>query len=232
MIHARFLVAAAALLLLVMVVLPPIHQSPTYHDFADKRTLVAGIPNTLNVLSNALFIVAGVLAARAGRQLAAIAFALGTFATCAGSTYYHLAPGDGRLVYDRLGIVLCSAAIIALLIGRGLVAFLLLGIAGVAWWRLTGDLRPYGFVQFFPVLALIGKRDRILIGAAATYALAKVCEIFDHAIFDALHVVSGHTLKHLAAGAATILVAWWIYRSAALNTSTTRSNASLVSSPG
>jgi hypothetical protein len=34
------------------------------------------------------------------------------------------------------------------------------------------------------------------------YALAKALEFFDKPIFAALHVVSGHTLKHLAAAAA------------------------------
>jgi hypothetical protein len=36
----------------------------------------------------------------------------------------------------------------------------------------------------------------------ALYALAKVLETFDEPIFAAGHIVSGHTLKHLAAAAA------------------------------
>ena len=34
------------------------------------------------------------------------------------------------------------------------------------------------------------------------YAVAKALELFDRQIFVALHVVSGHTLKHVAAAAA------------------------------
>jgi hypothetical protein len=37
------------------------------------------------------------------------------------------------------------------------------------------------------------------------YALAKVCESFDHGIFEATgHLVSGHTLKHLVASLAAL----------------------------
>jgi hypothetical protein len=32
--------------------------------------------------------------------------------------------------------------------------------------------------------------------------LAKILELFDKPVFRALHIVSGHTLKHLAAAAA------------------------------
>jgi hypothetical protein len=40
------------------------------------------------------------------------------------------------------------------------------------------------------------------------YALAKALEILDRPIFSIGHVVSGHTLKHLAASAA----GYWILR--------------------
>jgi hypothetical protein len=37
---------------------PPIPQSQTYHNFADRRTLI-GIPNCLNVVSNVFFLLVG-----------------------------------------------------------------------------------------------------------------------------------------------------------------------------
>jgi len=37
-----------------------IKQPTSYHDFADKRTLIPGIPNTQMVLSNITFIISGV----------------------------------------------------------------------------------------------------------------------------------------------------------------------------
>jgi hypothetical protein len=43
---------------------------------------------------------------------------------------------------------------------------------------------------------------------AGFYVLAKVLEILDRPIFELGHLVSGHTLKHLAAAAA----GYWILR--------------------
>lgn len=42
----------------------------------------------------------------------------------------------------------------------------------------------------------------------ALYALAKIFETFDRRIYSLGHIVSGHTLKHLAAAAA----GYWILR--------------------
>lgn len=43
---------------LVVFFLPPISQSEAYHNFADQRPLL-GIPNCLNVISNAPFLIVG-----------------------------------------------------------------------------------------------------------------------------------------------------------------------------
>jgi general stress protein CsbA len=77
-------------------------------------------------------------------------------------------------------------------------------------WRWTDDLRLYAWAQFFPFLAVVlilqlfpakymGTVYWVI--AAALYALAKVLEFYDHAIFSAGSFLSGHTLKHLAAAA-------------------------------
>jgi hypothetical protein len=42
--------------------------------------------------------------------------------------------------------------------------------------------------------------------AAALYALAKLLEFFDEKIFSFGEIVSGHTLKHLAATAASLAI--------------------------
>ncbi|HSE49381.1 MAG TPA: hypothetical protein VLA96_09265, partial [Terriglobales bacterium] len=44
----------------VFLLVPPIHQDPAFHQFADRRTLL-GIPNGLDVLSNLPFVVVGLL---------------------------------------------------------------------------------------------------------------------------------------------------------------------------
>jgi hypothetical protein len=83
-------------------------------------------------------------------------------------------------------------------------------------WRWSGDLRLYGWVQFFPLVTLPLMFVMLppkytgtgyWIAAAALYLLAKLCEYFDPEIYSLSgHVVSGHTLKHLAAAAACLAI--------------------------
>ena len=80
-------------------------------------------------------------------------------------------------------------------------------------------MRPYLFVQFLPMLlvpAALLMRLRPRFAAAAPDAawwgvlLATRCQgpgAGDHAVFDQLGLVSGHTLKHLAAAGAALLAA-------------------------
>jgi hypothetical protein len=82
----------------------------------------------------------------------------------------------------------------------------------VAWWRYTGDLRLYVWVQFAPLLAIVftlsafparyTHRAYLLYGFAC-YALAKVAEFADADVYGLTSgIVSGHSIKHvLAAGA-------------------------------
>jgi hypothetical protein len=226
-VHAMVLLAVATLVA-VMLFVPRVTQDPRYHQFADQRTLVARIPNTLNVVSNVVFMAVGIIGLMVVRRhaagAAAATFFLGTLATFLGSSWYHLAPGDGRLVYDRSGMIICFAAIVAMLLDERLGVrhsmrwLLAIGAASIIWWQLTGDLRPYGFVQFFPmlliILLLLFTKPRYthtwtIVALAALYAVAKAFELADAPIYRALGV-SGHTLKHIVAGAATGMVAWWV----------------------
>src|SRR5665647_1500993 len=95
---------------------PALPQPSAYHLMADQR-LFLGIPNCLNVLSNLPFAIVGLLglAATFGRDPSrtppfsdpwerwpyAALFA-GVTLTMLGSGYYHLAPDNARLVWDRL----------------------------------------------------------------------------------------------------------------------------------
>ena len=99
--------------------------------------------------------------------------------------------------------------------GSALWPLLGIGFFSLLLWRWSGDLRLYGWVQFFPCLALplmflllpakyTGTSYWLV--AAALYALAKIFEHFDSAIYSIGHVVSGHTLKHLAAAAACFAI--------------------------
>jgi hypothetical protein len=217
--------------------LPPIPQDPAYHDFADRRPFL-GIPNALNVLSNAPFVLVGALGLAFVRRRAAleertallILFA-GVGLTGFGSAYYHLTPGNVTLFWDRLPMTIVFMSLFAAIIaerisltaGRRLLPILLLAGAGsVAYWLVgelsgAGDLRPYALVQFFPLVAIPlilllfpprYTRGADLIGALGWYGLAKLFEALDAQIFAVGGVVSGHTLKHLASAMAM----YWILR--------------------
>jgi len=211
-------ILAAAAIAGTMLFAPPVAQSEAYHSFADTRT-IAGIPNGWNVLSNLGFLVAGVVTLRRARRAAGITFGIGLLLTSIGSSVYHLQPNDATLLYDRAGMVVALMAVIALLIdeydGRNMIPVLVaaeaIGIASLVVWKTTGDLRLYGVVQFFPgllilVLTMRRRTHPSLLWVIVFYAIAKACESFDRPIFDALRIVSGHTLKHLAAAIATLVI--------------------------
>lgn len=242
------LAVAIVVLLAVVAFLPRLPQDPAYHAFCDRRAWlgVPNAGDVLSNLPFVVVGLLGLgLVAMRGSRLPGggavwAAFFLGVFATGFGSGYYHLAPDTPRLFWDRLPMTVAfmglSAAIVAdrlgARLGRALLSpMLVLGIASVLHWRESeiagaGDLRWYALVQFLPMLAIplviamtprraIAGRDiAIVIGC---YALSKLLEHFDGAVLGAIGV-SGHSLKHLAAAAATAWVlrmAWRIARSPA-----------------
>jgi hypothetical protein len=213
------LLGAMAVSLAALLLVPVIPQDQSYHQFADQRTLL-GEPNFWNVVSNLPFIVIGAIGlAQFHRDPVTLVLFGGIFLTGFGSSYYHWAPSDGPLVWDRLPMTLAFMAILAAVIeervdaqaGRILLwPLLALGIVSLLVWRWRDDLRLYAWVQFFPCLALpvlfVLCRPKYTgtswwVIAAAWYVLAKVLEYTDRAIYSAGTILSGHTLKHLAAGA-------------------------------
>jgi hypothetical protein len=213
--------------------LPAIPQAALYHGFADQRSFW-GIPNLLNVASNFAFVwggVAGLLFLRRGCERQFIeskekaswhVFFAGAVLTGIGSAYYHYAPDNVRLVWDRLPMTVVFMALLAAIIterisvkgGRVLLLpLLLLGVGSVVYWHFTeqagqGDLRLYGFVQFYPVLLIPAilllfparyTRSGYLFGMIGVYAIAKISEGFDAEILALGQFVSGHTIKHLIA---------------------------------
>lgn len=215
----------------------PIPISPTYHNFADRRAIF-GIPDGLNVLSNFLFFLVGVIGVafilRARRdntfrnqleRLPYLVFFAGTALTGIGSAYYHLAPSNQRLIWDLLPMTACYAALLSATIMERVserVGLVLLGpliAAGAAcalYWRVGqlhghGDYRFYLFAQFFSAAAIGAivllfpptySGGRYLALAFVFYVFAKLFETFDKAVYSAVRIASGHTLKHLAAGIA------------------------------
>jgi len=217
-------------------------QFPDYNQFADRLTLW-GIPNARNVLSNAGFALVGLYglwrlvprrrepALRRGFWGYAV-FLAGVTLTAFGSAYYHLAPQNARLVFDRLPIALACAGLLAAVRAearpradarRDAAVLGLVGIGTVLWWRLSdvppgaGDLGPYVLLQGLPLVLIplwqwttpTPREDRLWFAAAlAWYVAAKAAELSDRQLFALTGVLSGHTLKHVLAAlaAATIIV--------------------------
>ncbi len=152
-----------------------------------------------------------------------VIFFLGAILIGLGSGYYHLNPNNNTLVWDRLPMTISFMSLFSIVISERfgaklgvLLAPLLLtiGIGSVLFWDYTeslgkGDLRPYILVQFLPliIIPLIlwlfpnpVQGLRYLCYTLCWYVLAKVFEHFDNVIFSLTYnIVSGHTLKHLAA---------------------------------
>lgn len=215
----------------------PIAQPPDYHAFADQ-TRLGPLPHAIDVLTNVgLLAVALVgwrrLAPHRGKPALAdgwpgyALFLFGLFGTAFGSAYYHWAPDNARLVWDRLPIALACAGLLAGVWseaaerGRAKAAALaVVAVASVLWWHVTelrgaGDLRPYLLLQGLTLLLIplwlahprFTRADRIGFGVAiALYALAKVAELRDHEFLALTGFVSGHSLKHLLATAAAAAI--------------------------
>lgn len=231
--RALLMLAIAAAGVAIAFSLPPIPQDPGYHHFADTRTLL-GVANFWNVASNLPFVLVGLYGLGRLPRLEAAAFrpafvvlCVGTALVGAGSAYYHLAPSTPTLVWDRLPMSIAFMALFSAVIqdrvspriGRALLGPLVVaGMASIAWWVMTearaaGDLRPYAVVQFLPMLLMplmlvlyrgTGLRDGWLWATLGTYALAKLAEHFDAAVYAAAGTVGGHTLKHLLAALAVL----------------------------
>jgi hypothetical protein len=240
----RLLATSAVLLIVALVFLfvPPVHQSDAYHHFADQRTLF-GIPNFWNVATNLPFLAVAIYGLRALRsqftepwEKSAYAVVLaGAALVAAGSGYYHWHPTSDTLLWDRLPMTLVFMAVLALILadragmttGRRLfLPLLAIGVASIAVWRFTGDLRLYGIVQFLPVLAIPLMLWRLpprythaywIWGMCALYLTAKLLELGDGWIGRYL-ASGGHPWKHVAAAGALLCFSEWVVRRSFDNT--------------
>lgn len=146
-----------------------------------------------------------------------------------GSSYYHWQPCNARLVWDRLPYTLIFAGLLAASLAErislkagslSLIPLSVLSPSSILYWNWTeahgrGDLRPYILVQFGSVAAITlmlilfrsrYSHSRWIFAALAAYVLAKVLEALDKPIYSFGHIVSGHTLKHLAAALSMYLL--------------------------
>jgi hypothetical protein len=228
---------------LAAVIVPGMPQPLSYHRFADYRAFWA-IPNFLNVASNLPFLIAGgwglgLILGGGGRfieqreSLPYVVFFLGALLTAFGSAYYHLAPDNARLVWDRLPMTLGFAGLVSAAVAeradlrgglRMLWPLLAMGALTVLYWYAgeevgRGNVIPYGLYQGWSVLAIVllialfpairYSHGSFLVWAAVWYGLAKVFEMFDWQIYRLLGgSVSGHSIKHVLAALGVFAIVW------------------------
>ena len=240
--------------------LPPIPQPQSYHHFADQRTIF-GIAYGLDVLSNLVFLVSGLLGLlfvvkfgrvlESGTRWAFATLFIGLVLTSVGSAYYHLAPDNQQLVFDRLPMIIamagCGGAVLTDRFGgrkAWIVAPLLAtGLWTVYQWNASeagghGDLRWYALYEGLIILTgalllwMFPSRNQatpVFVIAVAGNVLAKLFELLDKPIYALGGIVSGHTLKHLCAGLAFLPLVFLIRRMATKKLSDGRFQTDLIS---
>lgn len=231
--------SVVGLILAVGIFVPAIPQDPNYHLFVDEKAIF-GVANFWNVLSNLPFLLVGLLGLRSlyfsssltlenSHKLAYTLFFVGVAFVAFGSGYYHLAPSNETLLWDRLPMTIAFMSLFSIVIvefysiklGRFLLwPLVACGVFTVVYWHLSelkgqGDLRYYAIVQFLPLLLI----PLMLIFLPSSfshqygywyllgfYVLAKVLEYFDVEVQSAVIVISGHSLKHMAAAAGIFIL--------------------------
>jgi hypothetical protein len=241
----RWIVAFTILCFIAAFLLPAMPQPLDYHQFADQRPAF-GVPNFQNVASNVGFLIAGAAGLivvlggyarfefRRERWPYAVFF-LGMLLTAWGSSYYHLAPDNESLFWDRLPMTIAFMGLISsqivdrINVRAGLVLLvpmLLVGAASVVYWRMTermgaGNVLPYGILQGYSMVILLllavlcpsrYTRGNDIYWVFGWYALSKLLETFDAQILALGNLVSGHMLKHLAAAVSGIVAANMLVR--------------------
>lgn len=198
-------------------------QDQAYHNFADQRMML-GIPNFVDTITNIAFLIFGGLGLiytlkhpEKESRYSWITFFLGVGLVGFGSGYYHLAPNDSTLIWDRLPMTIGFMGIFSAIVSEhidfpfekyALLPLLIIGILSVWIWVWTKDLRVYYYVQLAPMLVVPCmffffksrySHNSLYLLALFFYLAAKVTEHIDLGIFN-VFPLSGHSLKHILAG--------------------------------
>lgn len=237
----HILIGVFILSTLGLLFIPAIPQDLNYHNFADTRPLL-GLANFGDTYSNIGFLIVGIwgihVTVKKGSLLSGrlmkipfLVFFIGVTLVCFGSGYYHDGPNSERLLWDRLPMTIAFMALFTAFIADRislkagvlycLPILLILGFASLIYWVYSeslgqGDLRFYGLVQFYPMIAIplicyLFPKNKYtgggyLIWIIFWYAMAKILEHFDAEVFALLgETISGHSLKHIAASLATYM---------------------------
>jgi hypothetical protein len=234
------LLSVVALYALLRLSLGPLPQDLAYHQLADSR--VWGIvPHAGDVTSNVAILLAGIfgLALRQRMRVSPQAGAAvnvliaGSILTAFGSAYYHWAPANATLIWDRLPMVLVLMSLLALVMAErvhplfarlALWPLTALAILSVVVWAVSeemgaGDVLLYLIVRIgtgvaIALLLILQPRrtgSMWLLAALVSEGAMAFFEHFDHELFRWTGgSVSGHNAKHVMAGVALAFVFWWL----------------------
>lgn len=239
-IHTVLIWVTALLGFSLFILVHPIQQDAAYHLFVGDDCHHNQWCRA-NVLSNLGFLLAGIYGITLSlKNKTKVGFlwwvSVGLLLTSIGSSYYHMYPTNATLFWDRLPMTIVFSGFFAAAwqyynsssVIRSVLYFLI-GVGSVFYWKISTwlgveDLRMYVMVQFVPILWILGwvffdtKSDKIqkcyVVLLVLFYMLAKLFEKWDVLIWDITqHLVSGHTLKHLFAAIASVimlrLINWW-----------------------
>jgi len=112
-----------------------------------------GVPHFYNVISNAIFFFIGISGLRyilreSVPELRSVylLFFIGVFLVSIGSSYYHLAPSNDTLIWDRLPMTIAFMAFFAIIlaefvsmkVGKALfIPLLVIGLFSIWYWNFT-----------------------------------------------------------------------------------------------
>lgn len=226
-----FALLLALILILGAYALPKIPQPQSYHNFADQVSYW-GIPHASNVLSNLAFFFVGLYGVFKRPRyshsrdvlLGLVTFWIGIFLISLGSSYYHWAPSNETLLWDRLPMSIAFMGVsFSLIVAQGKVRLYILpyllmealGISSTLYAHFAEDLSFYAMCQAYPLLLAVisgirlwpmaGTKD--LLWGFFAYGLAKVFEYNDLIVFQSTaEYLSGHTIKHLLAALGAFFV--------------------------
>ena len=234
--------AVLALYGLVRLTFGPLPQDPAYHLLADTRTCLGAIPRAGDVITNLAILAAGLfgLALRPRMTIAPEAhpavnvLITASILTAFGSAYYHWAPANATLVWDRLPMAIVLMSLLALVMAdrvhplfarHAVWPMTALGVASVILWGVSeamgqGDVLLYLVVRIGTGAAiaflLILRQPRHsgtmwLVAALVSEVVMTFFERFDRDAFRlAGGLVSGHNMKHVMAGVALGFVFGWL----------------------
>lgn len=215
---------------------PRTGQDPSFHNFADQREIfgVPNFYNVFTNLPFVAIGFIGLLffikkETEHTHKLAHIILFIGILCIGAGSAWYHYHPENSSLVWDRIPMTITFMSYFSIVVGHYvnrrlgsyiLFPLLIVGVFSIFYWHMTeqkgaGDLRLYAWVQFYPMLCIplimflypASRSVKLkIISIILVYALAKVSERADDVIFNFHHIISGHSLKHLLASVAVLLI--------------------------